>query len=358
MTTTTQPSSDPKTTPSAPAGAETSESLLGWLFGLIFNDIKTKLTALVFAILVWVYINNEITTDITLVIPLRVEVSAPSIMITDVEPRELKLVLAGPKEKISQLQAKLLTRSVRIQADELPGHETARSLELSPHGFFKLPSGIKLRKPPKRVKVTIMRSVTKSLKVVPSYKGAVAAGFEIKRIVIDPTDVRLRGSVNVMRALLYIKTKTIDISGRDTSISLNIDVQDKVENEPVFYLEDRKVRVTIEIAKKTEPSTVTLKRVIQVMLPADFPYIVEKVEKPDISLVVTGPRSLTEEEKQLLLVHANLLQFGLTRLAQSDFYKGAKFNVIVNGLPPGFSARVLRGKEPVEKVYIKLARKN
>jgi len=342
----------------ASAATEGGDGALAWLFALLFRDLKTKGLALLFAVLVWVYINAEITTETTLTIPVQIEIDSQSVMVTNITPKDLTLVLAGPKEKISQLQAEMLVRTLKIRAADLPEGEDTRSLERSPGRFFKLPPGIKLRQQPVRVRVTVVRAVTRSLKVVARFKqgSQPAPGFEIKKLTFSPTDVRIRGPITVMQHLSKIQTQAIDISGRRTTAHINVDVQKQIKGEQINYLELEPVSVTIEIGPIQDRLTLELKRMaVQVRFPFDFPYLLVQVKETKLTVHLTGMGTLTEDDKQKIYVEADLAQLGSEVLAKH--FEGTNYRIVVRGLPPGFTATVLHDKDLIEKVYIKLAKK-
>lgn len=346
--------------PSPPAAQEPRPpGFLPWLSSLLFQDLRTKALALVFALLVWLYVNSEITTEGTFVLPVAVEAPTAGIMVTDFQPREIKLELQGPKEKIERIKVEDIARPFAVSPGSLGQGETTKVLEHLAENFFRLPSGVTLKNRPPPVKITVVLSQTRSLKVKLTTRGKPAEGFEVTEVRLEPNEVRLRGPVTVMERIEEVETRPVDIGGRRTaSIQIYVDVPDRILGEPVLYLEARRIFARIEIAPRVVRKRIEVPCAVEYWARADFGYVVRTIKPAQVTVVVEGPQEGLEEAK-LLRVYADLTKIPENILA--EHHKQLKHDLKVHFLPPGFTViRIQEGKHPapeVQKVTLEMDKK-
>jgi len=92
--------------------------------------------------------------------------------------------------------------------------------------------------------VTLDESVTRNISVTPYIIGDLAPGFEIRKIVVDPSSVSVSGAKTEIARLSILRTDPVDISGLNSTISQNVRLDANGKNVRT-QISDVSVRVVI-----------------------------------------------------------------------------------------------------------------
>ncbi len=135
-----------------------SERRTGWklLTGLRRYPFEKALAVFLSAFL-WFFMVHESEIEYrTLVVPVEIALSSASgLQVEEVEPSEVRAVVAGTRRAFYFFDGNDVTLSLRL-ADPQPGKTTR---QIVPSDFFNLPSGLELETiKPSRVRVTIKKS--------------------------------------------------------------------------------------------------------------------------------------------------------------------------------------------------------
>ena len=107
----------------------------GWLWGAVFHNWGTKLTALALALLVFVMTRDQVQRTFT--IPLVVEEDPRRVLLTEV-PETVEVEVRGPWTRLSQLSTQDLGSATLSLDDARPG-----PLKLEPSAIV-MPEGVML----------------------------------------------------------------------------------------------------------------------------------------------------------------------------------------------------------------------
>ncbi len=186
-----------------------------------------KIVSLIIAMVVWFYASGEGTEQITLRVPLDINVKNENMILTKGVTQSLRVVFQGPKSDINLLSSQ----------DIRANHQVDYGVESGEYSFqvgrenFQLPSSnVRIQEIyPRTFRVTLDQRVTKKLKVIPNIQGEPATGFSYieSEILIDPNVVLVQGAQSRLEELEVIQTEPIDIVGRIRSFKKKIKIDFK-----------------------------------------------------------------------------------------------------------------------------------
>lgn len=202
---------------------------------LFFDNLMLKFIALVIALLVWFYINSELTDDKTLRVKL--DVVPPrglSIGLRDV--RSVEIRLRGRKDRI----AELLQSEISSARLVLPENATTGENDFAiPEEIFRIPDGLKIRSiNPKSIHVVLSKRISRDLRIEPNVQ--MPDGYYWKIVKVVPDVVKVEGPASVLEKKENVPAELINF--RENSSLL-----DKLPAEGRTFT--RKVKIVSEIGK-------------------------------------------------------------------------------------------------------------
>lgn len=345
--------------------APTPDSIGAWLVDLVFRDLNQKLLALIFAALVWIYINREITTQTDIVLPVRVVNASQHVLVTDVAPRQLRLTLRGPKEALGALKASDLATAMTLSAEarHLRDGDQSGTLVRRADGFYRLPAGVSVEGQLPLVRIEVVRAAERTLRLSPTFVGEPAPGYKIGAVLLEPSEVRLRGPATEIAKLQTLPTRPIQVGGRtaaDSPLTTFVELPGQVGNKPVEVLEVRRVRVQLAIVPIVTAAELRLpNRQVYLSAPSDFEYQVKDINPARVEVVLSGPKEGIEQARASVRVVVELDSYDPATLA--EHHKNLHYTLQVRGLPPGY--RLLRlevedggSRRAVEKVRVSMSK--
>jgi hypothetical protein len=313
-----------------------------------WHNLDLKLLALVFAALVWIYINREITTQTELLVPVRLSSPSPLLLVTRIEPSSLRLILDGPKERLAYLKPSELATNFSLAADVLAESESRRVLSLAADEFFQLPPGIQVTNRLPAIQVQLLRASERTLRITPTIVGAPASGYRVGTLSLEPSEIRLRGPAEAISKLDTISTEPIDITGRsakDSPLTTFVELQTRFDGHTLENIDNTRIRIQLELLAVEQRGELRLPaRKIYLAAPADFPYVIKHIELAQIDIVIEAPLPATAQTADLARVFIVLDQFEAAILA--EHHKNLHYPLQVSGLPPG--CRILRYETEVD----------
>jgi YbbR domain-containing protein len=142
--------------------------------------------------------------------------------------------------------------------------------------------GVQADPPTVQVGVPVLSTTsTRTIPVLWSLKGAVAAGYWISRVTTDPVAVQVQGGPDKLAAVDRIDTEAIDVSGLSANKSFRVPL---VLPDGVVLLQptDATVGVTVIPLSGTRPFPVVAVQVVAAAFPGD-------TDPGTVSVVVAGP---------------------------------------------------------------------
>ncbi len=311
--------------------------MVRFLHFIFLRDAWLKLMALVCATVIWFYVENKLSVEDTLPVPLSVQSFQPpdGYMILALDQDKVHVTLRGPKGLIQRAVSQgLVLGPVRILQEQVDTHGEDVPVGLSSRDF-DTPRGLSITSVnPRAFTITLARSQLRELRVRPNVIGTdkLADGYSFQGATVAPDVVEVRGPPEILDTRLkFIETEPIDISGMSKSIgSRLVAVKKSVTLNgveiPVSHPHTFKVSVAVQIGP--ELSVVDI-RDVPIRWYTDAKRIGGvKLEPERINVRVRGPRrELSKLSPERIKIHVDIPDLGVA------IYEGLIPEVV---LPRGF----------------------
>lgn len=207
----------------------------------LFNNLGLKLLSLALAFLLWFMVINEHKTEIVMKYPLGIKnVPAGMVVINDVV-ETISVKLRGPKSILTALIPEEISLDLGIRRVSEGDNLIPLKIE-----EIKTPRGIEiLNLNPSRIKVVLERTIEREVEVVPIIKGTVAEGYTLKRVTVEPREIKVVGAKSLVARLSKVHTFPIDIERKTRGFQ--VEVQLDLSPPRLALKEDRPVVVRVEI---------------------------------------------------------------------------------------------------------------
>jgi YbbR domain-containing protein len=206
-------------------GQSFSETAIRFLRSAFLEDWALKLTALAITLALWLGVTglSTPTTERITGVPLTLRFSNNS-EVTNSPIKEVDIFITGDKRRIENINKRELAISVDL-TDVAPGD---RVVSLTPENIsIDLPPGVKIDEiQPNKMVVKLEEIEERQIEIKPETSGDLPEGYEIYCLTATPAAVNVRGPASFVKALSFISTEKIDVTGRASSfvarqISLN-----------------------------------------------------------------------------------------------------------------------------------------
>jgi len=213
------------------------------------RDGLLLLGSLVLAVLVWKYVDDELTETRT--VPVRLDLRAPQgLTVVSGAVGSVEVVLRGPRGRMSGIDPKEL-----VARYKLPMPDEARAviaIRLAERDFSGLPGGVEIAGLPESFSVTVERQMEKRVPVRVRREGEPAEGFAVIRGPhVEPGEVRVRGTKEEIDKLEFVETEVLDLADRRESFSASVGIE---TGEGIHCRE--RVLVVVEIGRAPVPRDV------------------------------------------------------------------------------------------------------
>ena len=183
----------------------------------ILHNLGLKLLSVFLAILLWVVVLGEQKVDVTMNVPLTLNLPTALMLVNDL-PESLEVHLRGPKTLVTSLAPREVTFS------EPPGKlaEGENSIPIR-EDMVRVPRGIQVVDvAPHRIHVVLEALSERDIEVSPRVEGTPAAGFVVRRVISVPARVRMSGPTSEIRRLTQVRTLPVNLSGQTASFSAQV----------------------------------------------------------------------------------------------------------------------------------------
>ncbi len=210
---------------------------------LFLENLSLKASALLLAIILWLFVSSRGQTEIALEVPIQY-INLPSgIEISKPAAKSANIVIRGHESLLKNVRQGDVSVSVDVsRAKEGEGVFMIKNDDV------RLPStGAVIKIEPSSVKVTFERTVTKKVAVRPVVTGEPERGFYVKSVDVKPADVVIEGAQSEVGKVGYLRTEPVDING------LNEDFRQEAELAPSgrnIRTKTDKVEVNVKIARR------------------------------------------------------------------------------------------------------------
>jgi YbbR domain-containing protein len=210
------------------------------MLGFIVNNWELKLVSLAIASALWVFVVGGERVRMALGAP--VEYSGLRENLTLLEPRDsVDVEVEAPRWAVNRIAPGAL----RVRIDLSTAGEGESLVALSP-ALVQAPPGVAVtRITPSWVRVAAVAAITRAVPVVPQIRGTPAPQHTMRRVLVQPTTVEIRGPRSTIEKRGVVETLPVEISGSRETVKQTVGL---VAPEAVSLVRERAVQVTVEIA--------------------------------------------------------------------------------------------------------------
>jgi YbbR domain-containing protein len=206
----------------------------------IVRDWQLKLLALLLAVGLWLFVGTAQRREIILAVPVEyVGLEGP-------------FTLDRPRQETVEVQVqasrwaaeRVSPTSVRVRVDVAGLSEGDNLVHLLPESV-EAPAGVRVaRVAPAWATVRVVRAETKTVPVVARVLGQPAPTYVMRRVVVQPATVEIRGPRTTIEERTAVDTLPVDVSGRREALTRTVGL---ALPESIYPVDRRTVEVTVDI---------------------------------------------------------------------------------------------------------------
>ena len=215
---------------------------------IVFNNFLIKIASLFFAVVLWFYVTPiaiRDTIEVNYILPIELRNIPENMMVIGKFEDRINVRLKGRQNIVRDIDPGQL--SVSLDLSKVKEGERFFTLD---HSNINVPSNTNIdivRIEPKKIRIDVVKSIKKDVKVEISIAGKPAPGYKVKDISVNPPQVTVEGAEAELRGLSRLYGPTIDITGRKSSLSKEIRIETHLHN--VRIIGKGVVVVEVEINK-------------------------------------------------------------------------------------------------------------
>jgi YbbR domain-containing protein len=203
-----------------------------------------KIFSVILATMLWMAVARETSSEIGMEVPLEYRNIPPQLEVTGDTTNTVQVRLRGSSNLIRDITPRDV--ATRIDLDEMMAGE--KIVPLSPRNV-EAPFGAEvIRVTPSSVRFNLERTIVKDVAVVPTISGQPADGYEVGKVLVNPSKVRIEGPESRVKTIESIPTGPINIDRRQYQVAQAADLD--VPDPQIRLQHAAPVEVRIEIAKQ------------------------------------------------------------------------------------------------------------
>jgi YbbR domain-containing protein len=207
---------------------------------LLARDWQLKLLAILLAVGLWLFVGSAQRREFALSVPV------------EYMGLEGALALDGPRRETVDVQLlasrwsaeRVSPTSVRVRVDVSGLHEGDNLVQLLPESV-EVPSGVRVtRVAPAWTTVRVVKASTKTVPVVARVLGRPAPAHVLRRVVVEPATVEIKGPRTTIESRSAVDTLPVDVSGHREAMTRTVGL---ALPDSIYSVDRRTVVVTVDI---------------------------------------------------------------------------------------------------------------
>jgi YbbR domain-containing protein len=204
------------------------------------RDWQLKVLAILLAVGLWLFVGTAQRREIALAVPVEyVGLEGP-------------FALDRPRQDMVEVQVqasrwaaeRVSPTSIRVRVDVAGLREGDNLVHLQPESV-EAPPGVRVtRVAPAWATVRVTRATTKTVPVVARVLGLPAPAHVLRRVVVQPPTVEIKGPRTTIEARTAVDTLPVDVSGRREALTRTVGL---ALPESIYPVDRRTVEVTVDI---------------------------------------------------------------------------------------------------------------
>jgi YbbR domain-containing protein len=208
--------------------------------GFLVNNWELKLVSLAIASALWVFVVGGEQVRMALGAPVEYTGLRENLTLLDARD-SVDVEVEAPRWAANRIAPGAL----RVRIDLATAGEGESLVAMSPT-LVQAPPGVTVtRITPSWVRVAAVAAITRAVQVVPQIRGTPAPRYAMRRVLVQPTTVEIRGPRSTIEKRGVVETLPVEISGSRETIKQTVGL---VAPEAVSLVRERAVQVTVEIA--------------------------------------------------------------------------------------------------------------
>lgn len=211
--------------------------------GSLARDWELRLAALAVAATLWVFVVSGDKSQVALGAAIEYVGLQDGLILVGSQPETVEVQLQATRWTMTRVNAD----SVRLRVS-LANLKAGDNVVPLSSGQVQAPAGVTVtRITPTRLHVTLAGAATRTVPVVPQIRGAPAPDHAMRRVVVDPPTVQVKGPRSTIERGVNVETMPVDVSGSREAVSQTVGL---VLPDSVYLTGERTVRVTVDIRRE------------------------------------------------------------------------------------------------------------
>jgi YbbR domain-containing protein len=215
------------------------------LLKLFTSEWLKKLLAVVFAAVLWWFVNYWSYTEQSFSLPIQFKNLPADLVVLETSDTAASFVAKGKAESVKNISQNKSIKPI-VYLDDAKTGTNLYKIELV---LNEPQSDLIINLMKDKVRLRIDRIATRVLPVQPTVIGSPADGFIVENVTLDRNMITVKGPSEVLASMEYVETKAIQISGASNDITLTVVPE---LQKMITALSPEKFQVTVNIAKKKE----------------------------------------------------------------------------------------------------------
>jgi len=252
------------------------------------HDLMRKLVALFFALLIWLYVSDQIREKMVLPnVPVSLQFNRTETIIESDVPT-VGVTVRGAPRALEQLKSNDIQIAAEVP-DAAPGMYFT-DIPISRRNVVRVPPGIRVVDIDRRViQVRLDRFVNrKDIPINLRFEGKIRDGYRITRRSVVPSRMDIRGPHRIVRDISEVTTEAILL---DDTIVRDFDVEAALTPIPGVEMA-RSVHVTVQVARTSGQKNYTDLPMAILTQPGSLLQV--KGELPRVAVTAHGPQTVLD----------------------------------------------------------------
>lgn len=217
---------------------------------LVTENWTLKLTSLVFALILWMFIMGERRLEVGYAIPLHLQNVPQALTVANEVPSLVDVRISGPRTLLLKVNPNDMSIAVDL-ADLKPGLTTFKRLEER----LNIPSGLRVtRLSPSFIDIKLERIREKRVPIKVVLKGEPPQGYRVAGLKAIPEQALVEGAESELKRVSEVTTEPIDLEGVNESFSLIVPLLH--EGTYTRFKDEKTTEITVEIEALDIPPAV------------------------------------------------------------------------------------------------------
>lgn len=215
---------------------------------LLSKNIYLKITASIFAVVIWINAMTDRTVQEPVNVPVRFVGLPESMVVTDVNYDSVSVIIEGKRKDFILMKILGDNPYIEVNVKDIEMNNFQMNID---NTVFNLPFSDNMRivkiKHPQYIKVAVDSLKQKEVTIMPVISGSPADGYSMfGEIAVFPPKANISGGKRLLEKISYINTEQIDIGNTKRNLKRTVGL---VNDKKFIDVDLKSVKVTIMLDK-------------------------------------------------------------------------------------------------------------